>query len=70
MIAVLRVKPDGAGLTVVEGDMTSTDMGGKYGLIYLVFNRRSSTCNTFTSAQMAGGWRRYGCVWQRRESST
>lgn len=38
MIAVLRGKPGGAGLAIVEGDMTSTDMGRKYGLVYLVFN--------------------------------
>jgi hypothetical protein len=38
MIARLRAKPTGAALQVVQGDMTTVQMGRRYGLIYLVFN--------------------------------
>jgi SAM-dependent methyltransferase len=38
MINVLRGKPGGDALNVVEGDMTTTDMGMRYGLAYLVYN--------------------------------
>lgn len=38
MINVLRGKPGGDALRVVEGDMTATGMGRRYGLVYLVFN--------------------------------
>ncbi|TPJ49603.1 class I SAM-dependent methyltransferase [Mesorhizobium sp. B2-6-4] len=38
MINVLRAKPGGANLTVVNADMTLADMGRRYGLVYLVFN--------------------------------
>ena len=38
MIQQLRTKPGGADLRVVEGDMSTVDMGRSYGLIYLVFN--------------------------------
>ena len=38
MIKVLRGKPGGDALHVIEGDMTTTDTGRRYGLAYLVFN--------------------------------
>ncbi len=38
MIDVLRHKPEGRDLDVWTGDMTTTDTGRKYGLVYLVFN--------------------------------
>jgi hypothetical protein len=38
MIEVLRGKPGGDALEVIEGDMTATSMGRRYGLAYLVFN--------------------------------
>lgn len=38
MIKVLKGKPGGDVLHVVNGDMTSVDMGRRYGLVYLVFN--------------------------------
>jgi SAM-dependent methyltransferase len=38
MIKVLKTKPGGDALHVVEGDMTTTNMGRRYGLVYLVFN--------------------------------
>jgi SAM-dependent methyltransferase len=38
MVARLREKPGGEGLTVVLGDMASAEAPGRYGLVYLVFN--------------------------------
>jgi len=38
MIKVLKGKPSGDALNVVQGDMTTTEMGRRYGLAYLVFN--------------------------------
>ncbi|TIT76736.1 MAG: class I SAM-dependent methyltransferase [Mesorhizobium sp.] len=38
MIQVLRAKPGGSEVGVVNGDMTAADMGRRYGLVYLVFN--------------------------------
>ena len=38
MIEQLRAKPGGADLDVREGDMSAIDMGGRYRLVYLIFN--------------------------------
>ncbi len=38
MIARLHAKPAGANIHVVQGDMSSVQMGQRYGLVYLVFN--------------------------------
>ncbi len=38
MIARLHAKPAGANIRVVQGDMSSVQMGQRYGLVYLVFN--------------------------------
>ncbi|RVD25438.1 class I SAM-dependent methyltransferase, partial [Mesorhizobium sp. M4B.F.Ca.ET.017.02.2.1] len=38
MIEVLREKPGGSEIEVVNGDMTAVDMGRRYGVVYLVFN--------------------------------
>ena len=38
MIARLQAKPAGDTIHVVQGDMSSVQMGRRYGLIYLVFN--------------------------------
>lgn len=38
MIKVLRGKPGGDALNVAQGDMSSTDMRRRYGLVFLVFN--------------------------------
>lgn len=38
MIQQLRTKPGGADVRVVEGDMSTCDMGRQYGLVYVVFN--------------------------------
>ncbi|HEV7206938.1 MAG TPA: class I SAM-dependent methyltransferase [Jatrophihabitans sp.] len=38
MVDRLRAKPDGAGLDVAMGDMTTTSTGRVYGVVYLVFN--------------------------------
>jgi len=38
MIARLHTKPAGANIHVVQGDMSTVQMGQRYGLVYLVFN--------------------------------
>lgn len=38
MIGQLRAKPGGADLAVTQGDMASVATGGKYRLIYLIYN--------------------------------
>ena len=38
MIARLHAKPAGAALHVIQGDMSTVQMGQRYGLVYLVFN--------------------------------
>jgi len=38
MVQQLRARPGGAGLRVEQGDMTTVDMGGRYSLVYLVYN--------------------------------
>ncbi|HTX12047.1 MAG TPA: class I SAM-dependent methyltransferase [Solirubrobacteraceae bacterium] len=38
MVDRLREKPGGAGVNVVMGDMSRVGTGGRYGLVYLVFN--------------------------------
>jgi hypothetical protein len=38
MIEQLRAKPGGAELDVRQGDMSAVDMGGRYRLVYLIFN--------------------------------
>ena len=38
MIARLHAKPAGANIHVVQGDMSTVQMGQRYGLVYLVFN--------------------------------
>jgi SAM-dependent methyltransferase len=38
MIEVLRAKPGGSKIGVVNGDMTAVEMGRRYGVVYLVFN--------------------------------
>jgi SAM-dependent methyltransferase len=38
MIKILKGKPRGDTLNVAEGNMTTADMGRRYGLVYLLFN--------------------------------
>ena len=38
MLAVLRAKPDAAAIRTIEGDMATTQIDGKFSLVYLVFN--------------------------------
>lgn len=38
MVERLRARPGGVGLRVEQGDMTTADMGGRYSLVYLVYN--------------------------------
>lgn len=45
MLSRLREKPGGASIRAVEGDFSTTDMGGGYSLVYLLFN----TINNLTS---------------------
>ncbi|TRC85945.1 class I SAM-dependent methyltransferase [Mesorhizobium sp. WSM4303] len=38
MIDMLKAKPGGSQIEVVNGDMTAVEIGRRYGLVYLVFN--------------------------------
>jgi SAM-dependent methyltransferase len=38
MLEQLRAKPEAAGISIVEGDMTTTRVDGAFRLVYLVFN--------------------------------
>ncbi len=38
MLAVMRGRPGGDGIEAHRGDMTTTDLGRRYPLVYLVFN--------------------------------
>ncbi|HLX88256.1 MAG TPA: class I SAM-dependent methyltransferase, partial [Acidimicrobiales bacterium] len=42
MLAELRAKPGAEAITVVEGDMATTRVGGEFSLVYLVFNTISN----------------------------
>lgn len=42
MVAVLRAKPEAAGIDVVIGDMTGTAVPGPFSLVYLVYNTISN----------------------------
>lgn len=63
MVAQLRSKPGGDAIDVVIGDMTTTQVGGVFGLVYLLYNTignvetqdRQVACFANAAAHLAAG---------------